>query len=139
MSSTRLALTPEQRAELERRDRSRRGRADAARRARVILLLADGGGYATITAKTGCSSRTIALWRHRFEASGLDDLLARHRGVETDRADRLQPHRLERYMRSTDPDFETRRSDEAHRMIAVPVVRTVRSQIVIVMRYVSGS
>jgi len=31
---------------LERRDRSRRGRADAARRARVILLLADGDSYA---------------------------------------------------------------------------------------------
>jgi hypothetical protein len=32
-----------------------------------------------------------------------------------------------------------RRSDEAHCMIAVQVVRTVDSQIVIVMRYVSGS
>jgi hypothetical protein len=32
-----------------------------------------------------------------------------------------------------------RRSDEAHRMIAVQVVRTVHFQIVIVMRYVSGS
>ena len=40
-------------------------------------MLADGDSYATITAKTGCSSRTIALWRHRFEASGLDGLLAR--------------------------------------------------------------
>jgi transposase len=156
MPSTRLALTPEQRAELERRDRSRRGRADAARRARVILLLADGDSYATITAKTGCSSRTIALWKHRFEASGLDGLLARHRGSKrtvltpalqarilawTRRAPPhgathwstrslgrrlgvqhtivarawreagLQPHRLERYMRSTDPDFETKVAD----------------------------
>jgi transposase len=156
MASTRLALTPEQRAELERRDRSRRGRADAARRARVILLLADGDSYATITAKTGCSSRTIALWKHRFEASGLDGLLARHRGSKrtvltpalqarilawTRRAPPhgathwstrslgrrlgvqhtivarawreagLQPHRLERYMRSTDPDFETKVAD----------------------------
>jgi transposase len=32
-----------------------------------------------------------------------------------------------------------RRSDEAHRMTAVQVVRTVHSQIVIVMRYVRGS
>jgi hypothetical protein len=30
----------------QRRDRSRRGRADAAPRARVILLLADGDSYA---------------------------------------------------------------------------------------------
>jgi hypothetical protein len=40
MPSTRFALTPEQRSELECLERSRRGHADAARRARVILLLA---------------------------------------------------------------------------------------------------
>src|SRR5712691_7266878 len=80
MPSISLVLTTDQRSELESRVRSGRGRADAARRARVILLLADGDSYATITAKTGCSSRTIALWRHRFEASGLEGLLARHRG-----------------------------------------------------------
>jgi|SRR5579863_1101822 len=73
-------LTPQQRAELERHDRSRRGRATVARRARVILLLADGDSYATITATSGCSSLTIALWRHRFETSALDGRLARHRG-----------------------------------------------------------
>jgi transposase len=151
MPSTRLALTPEQRAELERRDRSRRGRADAARRAQVILLLADGDSYATITAKTGRSSRTIALWRHRFEASGLDGLLSKRTVLtpalqarilawarrapphgathwSTQSLDRrlgvqhtivarawreagLQPYRLERYMRSTDPDFETKAAD----------------------------
>src|SRR5262249_60887951 len=31
-------------------------------------------------AKTGCSSRTIALWKRRFEADGLAGLAARHRG-----------------------------------------------------------
>src|SRR5262249_17665704 len=80
MPSTRLMLTTEQRTELETRERSRRGRADAARRARVILLLADGDSYTTITAKTGCSSRTIALWKRRFEADGIAGLAARHRG-----------------------------------------------------------
>src|SRR5215510_9022824 len=78
MPSTRLMLTAEQRTELETRARSRRGRADAARRARVILLLADGDSYARIT--TGCSSRTIALWKQRFEVDGLAGLAARHRG-----------------------------------------------------------
>lgn len=156
MPSSRLTLTTEQRTELETRERSRRGRADAARRARVILLLADGDPYATITAKTGCSSRTIALWKRRFEADGLAGLAARHRGSKrtvltpalqarilawTRRAPPhgathwstrslgrklgvqhtiiarawrdagLQPHRLERYMRSTDPDFETKAAD----------------------------
>jgi transposase len=63
-----------------KRERSRRGRADAARRARVILLLAAGETYTSITAKTGCSSRTIALWKRRFETDGVAGLAARHRG-----------------------------------------------------------
>src|SRR3974390_515159 len=80
MPSRGLVLTTDQRTELEARGRSRRGRADAARRARVILLLADGETYTSITAKTGCSSRTIALWKRRFEADGVTGLAARHRG-----------------------------------------------------------
>jgi transposase len=156
MPSTGLVLTSGQCTELETRERSRRGRADAARRARVILQLAAGDTYASITAKTGCSSRTIALWRHRFEADGLAGLSARHLGSKPTvltpalqarilawtrrspphgathwstrslgrklgvqhtivaRAWRdagLQPHRLERYMRSTDPDFEAKAAD----------------------------
>jgi transposase len=156
MPSNGLVVTTEQRTALEARERSRRGRADAARRARVILLLADGETYATITTKTGCSSRTIALWKQRFETDGLAGLTARHRGSKptvltpqlqarilawTRRAPPhgathwstrslgrklgvqhtivarawqdagLQPHRLERYMRSTDPAFETKAAD----------------------------
>ena len=80
MPSTGLVLTTEQRTELETRERSRRGRADAARRARVILQLDAGETYASITVKTGCSSRTIALWKHRFEADGIAGLSARHLG-----------------------------------------------------------
>ena len=80
MPSPRLVLTAEQRTELESRVRSRRGRADAARRARVILLIADGHSYHAITTMTGCSSRTIALWKRRFEEKGLSGLAARHHG-----------------------------------------------------------
>ncbi|HUF48636.1 MAG TPA: IS630 family transposase [Vicinamibacterales bacterium] len=156
MPSTGLTVTQEQRAALEARERSRRGRADAARRARVVLLLADGHSYTAITAKTGCSSRTIALWKRRFEMDGIAGLTARHRGSKPTvltpslqarilawtrrapphgathwstrslgrklgvqhtivarawRAAGLQPHRLERYMRSTDPEFETKAAD----------------------------
>jgi transposase len=64
-------LTTDQRSDLEARVRSGRGRANATRRARVILLLADGCSYATIAAMTGCSSRTIALWKQRFAKDGL--------------------------------------------------------------------
>lgn len=153
---TSSALTAEQRTTLEARVRSGRGRADAARRARVILPLADGCSYATIAAMTGCSSRTIALWKQRFTIDGLAGLAARHRGSKptvltpalevrimawtrrprphsaTHWSTRslgrtlgvqhtivarawqhagLQPHRLERCMRSTDPEFETKAAD----------------------------
>src|SRR5258708_5852608 len=77
MPSTSLVLTPDQRSDLEARVRSGRGRADAARRARVILLLADGCSYATIVTMTGCSSRTIALWKQRFVEDGVAGLAAR--------------------------------------------------------------
>jgi transposase len=153
---TPFVLSADQRLELKTRVRSGRGRADTARRARVLLLLADGCSYATVTAKTGCSSRTIALWKQRFAAEGLAGLVAHHRGSKptvltpalearimawTRRAPphgathwstrslgrklgvqhtivarawahaRLQPHRLDRYMRSTDPQFEPKAAD----------------------------
>ena len=44
-----LTLTTDERAELERRVRSRKIRAEDARRARVILMLADGESFTTIT------------------------------------------------------------------------------------------
>jgi hypothetical protein len=50
---TLFVLTAEQRTDLETRVRSGRGRADAARRARVILLLADGASYAAIATMRG--------------------------------------------------------------------------------------
>lgn len=71
MPSTSLVLTTDQRCDLEARVRSGRGRADAARRARVILLLAEGCSYAAIATMTGCSSRTIARWKQRFAKDGL--------------------------------------------------------------------
>jgi transposase len=39
-----------------------------------------GCSYATIASMTGCSSRTIALWKHRFVKDGHPGLSARHRG-----------------------------------------------------------
>ena len=155
-TTTPFVLTADQRLDLETRVRSGRGRADAARRARVMLLLADGRSYAAIAAMTGCSSRTIALWKQRVATDGIAGLAARHRGSKPTvltpalearimtwtrrppphgathwstrslgrtlgvqhtiiarawRRAGLQPHRLERYMRSTDPDFETKAAD----------------------------
>ena len=141
---------------MERRSRSQRARADEVRRARMMLMLADGLPYTAIETALGCSSATVALWKQRFLTSGLAGLGARHQGTRAtvltpalearilawtrrqppngaphwstrllarrlgvshtliakawQRAG-LKPHRLERYMRSTDPDFETKAAE----------------------------
>ena len=75
-----MSVTKAQRMELERRVMSRRGRADEARRARCILLLAEGSTWARIRAQLGCNDSYIARWAGRFEAEGLAGLYSRHRG-----------------------------------------------------------
>jgi len=157
MPSTRpLQLTPSQREVLDGKVRSRGGRADDARRAKAILLLADGESYESIQEALGCNSGYVVRWRRRFEEAGLAGLFARHRGrrrsVLTPRGQArileatrrkpadgsthwttrklaehlgiphmrvhrtwanagLKPHRVERYMASDDPDFETKATD----------------------------
>jgi len=49
-----LTLTTDDRDELERRRRSRKIRAEDARRATVILMLADGASFTTISAAVAC-------------------------------------------------------------------------------------
>ena len=75
-----LTLTTDQRAELQRRVRSLKIRAEDARRARVILMLADGESYSTIEATVPCYRDYINRWRRRFLADGLEGLRARYRG-----------------------------------------------------------
>jgi hypothetical protein len=75
-----LTLTSEERAELERRVRSLKIRAEDARRARAILMLADEVPYLTIAAKVPCYPDYINRWRLRFLANRLDGLRPRYRG-----------------------------------------------------------
>jgi transposase len=49
-------------------------------RAHVILLLADGRAWSLIAAVLFCSTATIARWKRRFEAGGVDALLEEKRG-----------------------------------------------------------
>jgi transposase len=49
-------------------------------RAHIILLLADGHAWAVIAAVLFCSTATIARWKRRFEAGGVDALLEERRG-----------------------------------------------------------
>lgn len=151
-----LTLTTDERDELERRRRSRKIRAEDARRATVILMLADGASFTTINAAVGCFPDYINRWKQRFEREGLAGLRAKYCGqpptlrtpalearilARTRRAPPdgsthwstrklakvmgvshgliaqvwrragLQPHRLERYMLSDDPDFEQKAAD----------------------------
>jgi transposase len=75
-----LTLTPDERQELERRVRSRKIRAEDARRAQVILMLADGESFATITRTVGCYPDYVSRWKQRFEAGRVAGLRAQYRG-----------------------------------------------------------
>jgi hypothetical protein len=80
---------------VERRVRSLKIRAEDARRARVILMLAAGDTYSTIEATVPCYRDYINRWRWRFLADGLEGLRARY-----DRLDPvlpLSPGRAERH------------------------------------------
>src|SRR5262245_30526494 len=80
MPLTALILTPEERSALEQLARSRKGRAEIARRAHAILWLADGATYPMLTGRLGWSSRTTALWKGRFLAERVAGLRSRHQG-----------------------------------------------------------
>ncbi len=156
MDTQSLLLTPAEHAELQRRTRSQRGRAQDAVVARVLLLLAGGLTYREIAERTGRSEPFISKWKRRFLDARLAGLYVRHAGrpvqvltpkleariLEATRqkpadgsthwstrrlATRLQvphmtvarvwqrhgiqPHRMERYMASNDPDFEAKAAE----------------------------
>src|SRR5438477_7162864 len=73
-----LTLTTDERAELERRVRGLKIRAEDARRARVILMLADGTSYSMIEVTVPCYRDFINRWRRRFLAKRLVGLQAGH-------------------------------------------------------------
>ena len=75
-----LRLTSVEREELERRVRSRKMRAEDVRRAQVILMLAHGDPFTTITAAVGCYPDYVSRWKQRFEAERLPGLRAKYRG-----------------------------------------------------------
>src|SRR5271163_1618360 len=140
MLGTTLRLSRPESQELHARARSRVLRADDVRRARLILMLAEGQSWSAIQHALGCSSAYIARWQTRFAEQRLAGLLARilawTRRAPTDgsthwssrrlaralgvnhmmvarvwRRAGLKPHRLERYMASDDPDFERKAAD----------------------------
>jgi transposase len=81
-TETRVVLNKREREELHSRVRSRSARADDARRARLILLLADGETFDSIEEQLGCSRTYIARWKHRFVEHRLAGLHSRHKGKQ---------------------------------------------------------
>jgi transposase len=70
----RLALTDEERFELERRVRAHTSSHREVRRARVILLCADGIALRQIAVAVGMDQHKVGEWRKRFLAAGIDGL-----------------------------------------------------------------
>jgi transposase len=154
--SSRVALSKIEQVELTQRCARQAGRADEARRARLILLLDAGHTWAAIREKLDCTDSFIDRWSKRFRDERLAGLFSRHAGQEATtltpalearilewtvkrkpagsthwstrklaeqlgishmmvarvwRKHSLQPHRLEGYMASDDPDFEKKAAD----------------------------
>jgi len=74
-----LAITDAERAELQRLVRAHTTPQRAAKRARIVLLAADGIPNRQIAAQMGMHEHTVAQWRHRFEAERLAGLQDRKR------------------------------------------------------------
>ena len=149
-------LTDPEREELSARLRSRTLPAEDVRRARLILMLADGESFTVIQFALHCDRSYISRWKERFRREGLPGLYSRHCGRVAGKAAlklearilartqrkpsdgsthwstrklarelgtdhmrvarvwkraRLQPHRIERYVASNDPDFEAKAAD----------------------------
>jgi transposase len=77
-----ITLSDAERMELSQRVGSRAGRADDARRARLILLLESGETWARIRDKLACNDAFIDRWSKRFLAERLAGLFSRHAGQE---------------------------------------------------------
>src|SRR5262249_8796832 len=75
-----VVLSRREREEFEVRLRSRTARAADARRARLIVMLADGEPFTTIQETLGCSATYITRWKKRFLQDRLAGLHSRHRG-----------------------------------------------------------
>ncbi len=69
-----ITLTDEERVELTRRVKAHRTPVRAARRARIILLAADGVPSRQIAKTVGMHESNVAKWRNRFRDKGLEGL-----------------------------------------------------------------
>jgi transposase len=69
-----IALTDDERAQLEAWERRRTSARALALRARIVLAAADGPSNTEIAARLQITRPTVTKWRNRFVAQGLDGL-----------------------------------------------------------------
>lgn len=106
-----MTLTKSERLELQRQARASKSRADSARHARLILLLADVLTWATIRAKLDCNDSYISRWSQRFATDRLSGLFARYAGRARDKVtDRIEARVLAWTTKHTPSDGSTHRS-----------------------------
>ena len=74
-SAVAIDLTVEERAELEGLARRRRTAQGLARRARIVLMAADGHENKLISQQLGADQNTVGKWRRRFAERRVDGLL----------------------------------------------------------------
>ena len=72
--ATPLALTPEERGELERLVRRRKTAQDLALRAKVVLRCAEGATNQAVAREAGVCAHTVGKWRERFAKDRLEGL-----------------------------------------------------------------
>lgn len=75
-----ITLKRSERRELNRWVRGQSRDAAQARRARLILLIADGERHGVMREKLDCDTNFISRWKRRFWAEGLAGLYSRHAG-----------------------------------------------------------
>src|ERR1700730_8963227 len=100
-------LTPSERTELRDRMRSRTLPAEDVRRARLILLLAQGKSYLAIRQVLGCNPNYISRWKGRFEAERLAGLYSHHRGRAVEKRTPALEARILEWTRRPAPDGST--------------------------------
>src|ERR1700736_4194061 len=121
-----LRLTPSERTELRDRMRSRTLPAEDVRRARLIVLLAQGKSYLAIRQVLGCNPNYISRWKGRFEAERLAGLYSHYRGRAVEKRTPALEAKILEWTRRPAPDGSThwssrklaRRLDISHMMVA---------------------
>ena len=100
-------LTPSERRELSDRMRSRTLPAEDVRRARLMLLLAQGESYLAIRQVLGCNPNYISRWKGRFEVERLAGLYSHHPGRAVEKRTPALEAKILEWTRRASPDGST--------------------------------